>query len=128
MPVTLTLPSIKGSLLDHPEMEKNLTDLRDAVNIARLETVTTNSVSFNAGIKQVILADATPNNVAVNLPAAGLSKDLIYLVKKIDATVNTVTLQADGAELIDGANTQVLTTQYEMVFVICDGTAWYIIG
>jgi len=40
MPVSLTLPSVKGSLLDHQEMEDNLTDLQDAVNIARVETVT----------------------------------------------------------------------------------------
>jgi hypothetical protein len=128
MPVTLTLPSIKGTLLSKEEMEKNLTDLRDAVNIARLETVTTNSASFNANTKQVILANATPNDVVINLPSAAVSLDMIYLVKKIDATVNTVTLQADGAETIDGNNTHVLTTQNESVWIISDGTNWYIIG
>ena len=127
MPVTLTLPSEKGTLLDKPEMEKNLTDLRDAVNVARLETITVNSASYNAGTKQVILADATAANVNIDLPVSSGALDVVYIIKKIDATVNTVTVTANGAETIDGSNTVVLTTQYEKVSIICDGTAWYVL-
>jgi hypothetical protein len=128
MPVTLTLPSEKGTLLDHTEMEKNLTDLRDAVNVARLETVQVNSASFNAGGKQVILANASAASQTINLPVSAVSLDVVYVIKKVDATVNTVTVQADGVETIDGSNTHVLTTQNERIYIICDGTQWHIIN
>lgn len=128
MPVTLTLPSEKGTLLDKAEMEKNLTDLRDALNVTRLETVSVNSAVFNAGTKQCILADATAADIQVNLPISGNALDVVYVIKKVDASVNTVTVAANGAETIDGSNTVVLTTQNERIYIICDGANWYIIG
>jgi hypothetical protein len=51
--------------------------------------------------ENVILADATGGNVVINLVAANNVTDLIT-IRRVDASANTVTINADGSELIDG--------------------------
>lgn len=75
----------------------------------------------------VVLINATSNNVTVNLPAASGSTDKIYFIKKIDASANTVTIDGSGAETIDGATTNVLSSQYDVVQIYCDGTEWWVL-
>lgn len=86
----------------------------------------TNSTLTTTGAS-VQLVDATSGNIVKTLPTAASAVNIIYTIKKIDASVNTVTVQAAGAELIDGANTRVLTTQYQSIQIISNGTAWYIL-
>jgi hypothetical protein len=55
-----------------------------------------------------------------------LSDDLNeYTAVKIDATVNTVTLQPSSG-LINGAASYTLTAQYQKVTIIYDGTNYYV--
>lgn len=75
---------------------------------------------------QVVLADATGGAIILTLPAAADRPNVPLVLKKIDASANTVTVQGDGAETIDGSNTAVLTTQYESLSIISDGTEWHI--
>lgn len=61
--------------------------------------------------------DATSGNITVNLPASiGLGR--LVTIKKIDSSANTVTITRAGSDTIDGANTEVLTTQYDSVQMI----------
>jgi hypothetical protein len=48
-------------------------------------------------------------------------------VKKTDASVNAVTIDASGAETIDGALTVVITSPNESVDLYSDGTSWWIV-
>lgn len=73
------------------------------------------------------LIDATSGAVTVTLPAALGCTRRIYNIKKIDASANTVTIDANAAETIDGALTQVLTAQWQSITIQSDGTNWYII-
>lgn len=82
--------------------------------------------NLNTGIF-LNLIDASSAAVQVDLPTAASVPDEIFTFKKIDATVNAVTLQADGSETIDGSNTWSTTTQYDKVTLISDGTEWWII-
>lgn len=75
---------------------------------------------------QVILADATAGAIILTLPVAADRPNVPQFIKKVDASANTVTVQGDGAETIDGANTAVLTVQYEAISIISDGTEWHI--
>jgi hypothetical protein len=75
----------------------------------------------------LLLVNATAGAVTVNLPAAASSNGVYLIVKKTDASVNAVTVDADGAETIDGAATQVLSAQYDAVTVFCDGSGWWIV-
>lgn len=76
----------------------------------------------------LLLADATAGPVTVNLPAAVENTNRIISVKKWDSSANAVTVDANAAELIDGALTAVLGTQYETVTLACDGLAWFVIS
>jgi len=126
MPVTVTTRATKGSKLSYTELDSNLTNLQDAVNIAKNEVLTVASTA-NLGVQRTVLANATGGNIDLSLPDPTVNTDVVYIIKKIDASVNTVTLLPDASETIDGAASVVLTTQYETVKVVCDGVNWFVI-
>ena len=76
---------------------------------------------------EVILVDASSAAVTITLPSP--TKGHVLIIKKIDSSANTVTVQvADTTtQTIDGATSQTLSTQWESVTVVSDGTNWYII-
>jgi hypothetical protein len=76
--------------------------------------------------EDVILCDATANSITVNLPTA-VGNHARFHIKKTDSSVNTVTINGDGTETIDGGLTAVLRRQYESVTLIADGANWLII-
>jgi len=54
----------------------------------------------------LLLVDATAGNVVLTLPTAGAAADeAIYLMRRIDATANTVTVQRGSTDTIEGAAT-----------------------
>ena len=72
-----------------------------------------------------ILADATGGPILVTLPTAVGNSGQSFNVKKIDSSVNTVTVNT-GGELIDGALTQVISFQWTSIGLVSDGTNWFI--
>lgn len=78
-------------------------------------TVTTDPLGTQAKIFATVL-----------LPLAATAGNGFKIsVKKIDATSNTVTTTAAGAEFIDGGSKRALSNQYDGEAYICDGTAWH---
>lgn len=75
----------------------------------------------------VILGDCTSSAFTLSLPTASAGVGRIFFLKKIDSSVNILTIQANGAELIDGSNTFLLPSQWQCITVVSSGTAWYII-
>ena len=90
-------------------------------------TTTVTGTTHTAADEHVILVDddTAAAAVTVTLPTAATA-DTIYHIKKIGSTAN-VTVDGNGAETIDGATTAVLTTQYESITIISDGSAWWIL-
>jgi len=78
-------------------------------------------------IDHVIICDTTTASFIVTLPAASTATKTIYHIKKIDSTGNTVTIDGNSSETIDGATTKVINIQYDNVMLICDGSNWHII-
>ena len=73
----------------------------------------------------IILADASSNNVTLNLPAAAGNTGLTYIIKRTDNSGSfTVIIDANGSETIDGNATSNLTSQYQVTTVVCDGSNW----
>lgn len=72
-----------------------------------------------------VLCDATGGAIVANLPAA--VDGTVYVIKKTDASVNTVTIDGNGAETIDGAATVVLAAQYASRMIQALSGAWYAI-
>jgi len=63
--------------------------------------------------------------MTITLPAATDNTNRVYNIKNIN--VGEVTVDGNGAEEIDGATTAVLSSQYESIKIISDGTAWWIL-
>jgi hypothetical protein len=73
---------------------------------------------------QTVLVDATGGATSILLPVVVVSGDSCT-VKKIDVTVNAVTVDGNGAN-IDGIATQALAAQWNSLTAIWGGTAWFI--
>lgn len=89
--------------------------------------VATKTSNYTAVNETVILCNATSGAFSITLPTAASKLDWVYSIKKIDSTINTVTVDANGSETIDDALTQILQDQYSCVTIISDGTSWWIL-
>lgn len=64
-------------------------------------------------------------DLTLTLPAAAESEGRIITVKAMDAG-NSVIVDGNASETVDGAANSDLTTDYNYVTVVCDGAAWHI--
>jgi hypothetical protein len=74
-----------------------------------------------------ILVNANSGAVTITLPAASTVDGQILVIKKIDSSGNSVTIDGNGAETIDDTTTKVTTTQYDSWMIQSDGSEWWII-
>jgi hypothetical protein len=84
-------------------------------------TATTYAVALT---DEFLRADATSNAVTLNLPPASTATDKTYWVEAVNVA-NTITLDPDGAELINGAATKTIGTAGRLTVIYCDGTGWF---
>ncbi|MGB1214618.1 MAG: hypothetical protein ACPG4X_14735 [Pikeienuella sp.] len=79
---------------------------------------------------KVITVDASGGAVTVTLPTLAASGNGFQVtVKKTDNSSNTVTVDGNAAETIDGASTYVLSDQYDSAIIRGDGsTGWSVIA
>lgn len=75
----------------------------------------------------LILCDCSAGAITLNLPAAASSEGFSYAITKTDSGANTVTIDGNGAETVNGETTQVISRQYTSITVVCDGTGWNIV-
>ncbi len=90
---------------------------------------TTASISSSTTLEGggIILADSTAGAIVLTLPPAA-TEGVLYHIKKVDSSPNTVAIATSGSDKIDGDSSVGATTQYESVTMISDGTTnWYII-
>lgn len=91
-------------------------------------TVQGGATSTAAGASDhTIVVNPTAVAGTVTLPAAASSTGAVYVVKHANASQNTVTVDANGAELIDGVQTVPLTSR-QAITIQCDGVAWHVIA
>ena len=110
---------------------QNLEDVVSALGAARTNAVgvvTVTTTTYTAGAATVILVDddTAGGAVTITLPTAVGRKGIQYIVKKLGTTA-TVTVDADGSELIDGDLTAVIPTQYESATLVSDDLNWAVI-
>jgi phage-related tail fiber protein len=75
-----------------------------------------------------IAANATGGAIIITLPPVAGCVGMRFRIRKVDASANTVTLDANGVETINGALTQVLANRYDQIEIEGDGTEWAIVG
>jgi hypothetical protein len=91
--------------------------------------IVTKTADYTATLfNTTILVDATGGNRTITLPTAASQPGMILHIKKIDASGNSVTIDGNGSETIDGATTKATTTQYAGWTIQSDGSAWYILS
>lgn len=83
------------------------------------------TAAYTAAINDVVLADATAAAFTVTLPAATVGA--VVRVKKVDASVNAVTVAGAGGATVDGAANTALAAQWNHVTLVSDGTNWFVI-
>jgi hypothetical protein len=90
----------------------------------RVGTVAVGSDHVMSDTDFEVLVDANAGDVLITLPAA-TGTGQYYRVKKIDDTVNIVTVQADGTDLIDDSNLIALTDQWSDCTLIDAATGYW---
>lgn len=116
------------------QLNTNMDSIDSLLKVARDfvvdSTKTTSPYTVVTGNRnQLIPVDATSGNFTVDLIAAATAGNGFMLsVKKIDSSSNTVTIDGNGSETIDGSTTFVLTAENNFVLLVCDGSNWQIIS
>jgi hypothetical protein len=113
------------NIYDDISLSSTILGAKTLVNGENLQTVAVDTVlDVN---HRTVNVDASLAARTITLPTAASAKNRKYIVKKIDASLNTVTIDPSGAETIDGAALFVLTVQYQSIEFQSDGTAWWIV-
>ncbi len=101
-----------------------LASFNGGVYMASRTVTTTSSLSVS---DQIIFVNNS-GAVTITLPPVASSSGMVLWIKKESAAVNDVTVKGNASELIDLANTKVLTLQGSAIQVHSNGTKWHIIG
>jgi len=86
-------------------------------------TTKTGTSTLTTSEEGIIIANKA-TAFTINLPAVSGNSELFYHIKSIGA--GAVTVDGNSSETIDGQITQVLT-QWNNMYIITNGTTWYIL-
>lgn len=98
---------------------------------ALVRAITSNDTQLAADDGKLILADGSGNSPAgltYTLLAASSANDGYVVTVMNTGASGSTTIDGSGAETINGATTLVLTAQYQVATLRCDGTQWYTEG
>ena len=123
-----TVDKLLGKTLMHTHQSADIIGLTvsqgGTLDATSVITVVNNST---AGTDSTILVNAAAGAITITLPAAAAKANYFYRIKKIDSSVNTVTVKPNGSETIDGSTTMVIAFQYSCMDLVSNGSNWYII-
>jgi hypothetical protein len=87
------------------------------------------NANFKAGIGtgNLILVDASGSNITITLDLCADVIGIPITIKKIDSSVNTVTINPANVETIDSVLTYTIRVQYDICTIVSDGVNWNLI-
>ncbi len=94
----------------------------------RSTTATTDTLTNN---DFVLLVSPTAGSTTINLPAvANVQPGRVYHIKRDATATNTVTLDGNASETINGATTRAVGAAGTAggVSIVSDGTAWHVLS
>ena len=94
------------------------------INLSLKSITTINSSTTLSIVEDYILCNATSDYV-IYLPTASSFANKKYTIKNISNFI--VTLSVTGIDVLDGLNSYNLTSKYDKISVMSDGTSWHII-
>lgn len=92
-------------------------------------TVVTKTLSYTESTTsgtQIILCNATTGNIIVSLPTA-VGNTTTFIIKKIDSSTNTITIDGYGNETIDGSYTAPIYNQNNTVTIVSNNVNWFVV-
>ncbi len=85
------------------------------------------TANYTAVANDVVFCDTSGGGFTITIPASASNSGAAILVKKVSSDANNLTLARTGADLIDGATSQVTPLPFSSYFLVADGvTAWEI--
>lgn len=107
-------PSTSGLVTSYEPIARN-----------KIQTTSSNTTLTETGGIEEVWASASGGSITITLPAASLSTGRSIVVKRTDtSTSNTVTIDANASETINGSLTYVLYGRYSYLRITCNGTEW----
>jgi len=104
----------------------NFDQILDATNLAFASGAVSGNITLSDTDGIVVkLVNATSGAITVTLPTA-VANQACFIIKKIDSSTNTVTIDGYSTETIDGNTTYVLYDQYNYVELVSNGTNWVV--
>lgn len=91
-----------------------------------VNTGTTVNLSNTSNTIQLCDATTAGGAVTVNLPAISGATSKVFTIKKFDSGADTVTIDGNSSETIDGAATYVISIPYQAVNVVATSGGWAI--
>jgi len=89
--------------------------------------VTTPATPYAPTATERVFIDCTSGNKVIDLPSASKSLGITYSIKKTDATANTVTINGNGGDLVEGSATLVISVVNKTENLVCNGVGWFLI-
>lgn len=116
-------------LLDHPEWSNFLLDLADAIENADTTKTLIGNYTIGDRDANTFFCDTTAGAFTVYLPYAANNKNRNLCFVKTDSNAVAVTLDGQGADLINGATTEArMDAQHDTITVASDGSNYYIVS
>lgn len=93
--------------------------------VARAYTVTAlKTGTYTAAMWELVRCDPSGGGFTVNLPTAASRGGEELVVKNATSSTNTITLDGNSSETIDGSATTTITTAWGVKHLVSDGTNW----
>lgn len=102
----------------------HLTGIKSSQVTFSTRTITVSATATTSNF--YITCNAASGAVTLTLPALAGNPGLTYHFKKIDSSANACTLAAAGVDTVDGAATQILSSQYTSISIFAGGDEWHI--
>jgi hypothetical protein len=128
---TWQLPEASGTLAVTSQITGSNSGINTGdqnLSLEAIRTVSTNTTATNTD--KTILVNASTASVIISLPAAASSNSLRLNIKALTTNggANTITIDPNGSETIDGSSASLTTTTaYTSWQLHCNGSAWYLI-
>ena len=106
-------------------INKSISGVTISSNSSTTSAITSGSYNISPNYQNyAFICNVSAGNAYLNVPAASASLNTEYNFKKIDNSINTITVS--GA-LIDNSSSQVISNQYTNMSIISDGSNYWII-